>query len=262
MREETSGTDSETYEHIPWSRLTLTNDPTHRGRWMYVAAGLLIVAAIGAVVARLVWQPEVAAAPSSTSPPPPANQVPATAITAAMLSEADLMAASPPRGVEQTVAASAERFVRQWLGGAGERWAYVEWTVVESVEDLGQGRFRVHLLMQLLSGAEDETVRLPVEAVVLTIRLEGDEVSVVDLPVPIPAARLSVDRPVIAATDPPPAVVTGALGAVAPWGEGTVVSSGLVGDRWRVEVSVKSPDGLVRTVAVWLTSDGERTDPA
>lgn len=261
MREEELDTETETYEHIPWSQLTLTTESTGRGRWMYALAALLTVAAIAAVVARLVWQPEVAAATPSTLPPPPAILVPETVVPAGLLSEADLMAASPPLGIEQRVSAAAERFVRRWLGETGERWGYVEWAVVESTEDLGEGRFRVQLLMQVLSGSDEGTVRLPVEAVELTVKVAGDEVSVIDLPAPLAASRLDVDQPVMVADDAPPVVISGALSAVEPWGEGRVVSSGLVGDRWRVEVAVESADGLVRTVAMWLTPDGERTDP-
>lgn len=261
MREEDLDTETETYEHIPWSQLTLTNDLPDRGRWMYALAALLIVGAIAAVIARLVWQPNVASATPSTLPPLPAIQVPETAVTTGLLSEADLMAASPPLGVEQRVSAAAERFVRRWLGGTGERWGYVEWAVVESTQDLGEGRFRVRLLMQVLSGSDEGTVRLPVEAVELTVKVAGDEVSVVDLPVPLAASRLDVDQPAMVADDPPPEVIAGALSAVEPWGVGLVVSSGRVGDRWRVEVAVESTDGLVRSVAVWLSPDGERTDP-
>ena len=261
MREEELDTETETYEHIPWSQLTLTAESNDRGRWMYAAAALLIVAAIAAVIARLVWQPEVAVATPSTIPTAPAVQAPETVVTTGLLSEADLMAASPPLGIEQRVSAAAERFIRRWLGGTGERWGYVEWAAVESTEDLAEGRFRVRLLMQVLSGSDEGTVRLPVEAVELTMKVAGDEVSVIDLPAPVAVSQLDVDQPVTVADDAPAAVVAGALSAVEPWGEGRVVSSGLVGDRWRIEVAVQSTDGLVRVVAVWLTPDGARTDP-
>ena len=48
MRDDSTNQTTETYEHIPWSRLTLTNETADRGRWMYLAAALLVVAAADA----------------------------------------------------------------------------------------------------------------------------------------------------------------------------------------------------------------------
>ena len=50
MQDELPDTETETYEHIPWSRLTLTNEAAGRGKWMYFATALLVAAAIAAAV--------------------------------------------------------------------------------------------------------------------------------------------------------------------------------------------------------------------
>ena len=262
--------DTETYEHIPWSQLTLTNSGAERGRWMYLVASLLVVAAIAAVVARMVWQPETAVTVPSASPVPTVSitSTPETVPAAALYSEADLMAVSPPSDVALGVRATAERFLRNWATDSDESWTYVEWTTVDSVADLGDGLFQVSLLMQLLHGGEEGAVRLPVEGVVVTIQVDGDEMSVVDLPAPTGVKPVNVLDPLVGALYPvvesgeiPDAVATAALERAASWGVGTISGGRRVGDLWRVEVSVESVLGPVRSVAVWLAADGSPRHP-
>ncbi|HSR45493.1 MAG TPA: hypothetical protein VLT15_09715 [Acidimicrobiia bacterium] len=256
MRDQLSDNETEIYEHIPWSRLTLTNGTGARGRWMYFAAALLIAAALAAVVARMVWQPGAAVAAPSTSSLRPIAEIPEPVPPPVLYSEADLMAASPPLDIGRKVASVAERYVRRWAGGSDDSWSYVEWIIVDSVEDLGDGRFTATVLMQLLVAGETGTVRLPVEGLVITVLVDGDVVSVVDLPSPVGVGALSVGRPVAGNAEIPAAVARGALDAVAPWGTATVVGGGPVDDRWRVEVEVESSGGLLRTVAVWMSPEG------
>ena len=263
MSDEIADTETETYEHIPWSQLTLTNESADRGRWMYFIAALLIAAALAAVVARMVWQPEVATAAPSTSfiTQPPVVETPETVPAPAVYSEADLMAASPPLDVARKVATVAERYVREWANRSGDSWMYVEWAAAESVDDLGDGLFRVRLLMQLLAGGESGTVRLPLEAMDVMVKVAGESTSVVDLPVPVVMESLAVIPPVVEPTVLPELLTQAALRAADPWGSGTIVGGGPIGDRWRIEVSVESPYGPVRVIAVWLTPDGSPTLP-
>lgn len=263
MRDDSTDTTTETYEHIPWSRLTLTNQTADRGRWMYLAAALLVVAAVAAAVTRMIWQPGVASAVTSTSVvPAPALQSPETLPPPSLYSEADLMAALPPPDVDRMVASAAELYVRRWgSSGVESGWRYVEWTSIAAVEDLGDGRFGVTLVLQLIEGGEGDPVRRPVEAARVTVELEGDDVTVVDLPVPV-----DVDPPPLAghATVPaevPPAIAAAARDVAAVWGPASVVESGLVGQTWRVVLEVESVAGPARLVAVWLTSDGEPVHP-
>ena len=178
------------------------------------------------------------------------------------------MAVSPPPDIDFGVRATAERFLRNWATDSGESWTYVEWTTVDSVADLGGGLFQVSLLMQLLHGGEEEAVRLPVEGVVITIQVDGDEMSVVDLPVPIVVKPVKLLDPLIGGSDSvvesgeiPDAVAKAALERVASWGIGTIVGGRRVGDLWRVEVSAQSALGPVRSVAVWLAADGSPRHP-
>lgn len=263
MSDEIADTETETYEHIPWSQLTLTNEAADRGRWMYFIAALLIAAALAAVVARMVWRPEVAAAAPSTSfiTQPSVVEVPETVEPPAVYSEADLMAASPPLDVARKVATAAERYVREWANGSGDSWRYVEWVAAESVDDLGDGLFRVSLAMQLLVGGESGTVRLPVEGLDVMVKVAGDSTSVVDLPIPAVMESVAVTPPVVEPAVLSELLTQAALRAADPWGSGTIVGGGIVGDRWRVEVSVESPSGPVRLIAVWLTPDGSPTLP-
>jgi hypothetical protein len=263
MRNELPDTETETYEHIPWSQLTLTNEAADRSKWMYFATALLVAAAIAAVIARMIWQPDVAVAVptlASTVPPPVAT-VPDTPSAPALYSEADLLAALPPRDIEQSVATTAERYVREWAGRSDDSWTYVEWVAVDSVEDVGEGLFQVRLLMQLLHGGEDGTVRLPVEGVEVMVLVEDESLSIVDLPSPARIGTVPVTSPPVEPAEPPEVVASAALDVTAPWGAGTILNTGVVGDRWRVEVEVASDPGPVRVVAVWLTPDGSPTFP-
>jgi hypothetical protein len=263
MREEVPDHETETYEHIPWSQLTIATNKTDRGKWMYLAAGLLVVAAIAAVMARIVWKPGTAIAAPTTSRAPVVAPVEATVTTAAsvLYSEADLMAALPPVRVDHAVAAAARRYLREWVAAGDDSWAYVEWDVVESIDDLGDGLFRVLIRMQLLHTTGTETVRLPEEGVEVLVRFAGGEVSIADLPSPIVHAALPVAVPLVEPTQIPPVVAAAALEGVAPWGTGAIVSGGRMGGRWRIELLVESSGGLSREAVIWLTSDGERTTP-
>ncbi|MDF1598118.1 MAG: hypothetical protein P1T08_18775 [Acidimicrobiia bacterium] len=264
MRDELPETETETYEHIPWSQLTLTNETADRGKWMYFATALLVAAAIAAVIARMIWQPEVAVAvPSLMSTVPlPAVTILDPPSAPALYSEADLLAALPPRDIEQSVATTAERYARQWAEGrSDDSWTYVEWVAVESTEDVGEGLFRVRLLMQLLHGGEDGTVRLPVEGIEVMVLIDEESVSVLDLPSPARVGTVPVISPPVDPTEVPEAVASAALDVVSPWGVGTIIGGGVADDRWRVEVAVGSDRGLERVVAVWLNPDGSPTHP-
>lgn len=263
MREEVPDQETEIYEHIPWSRLTVASNTSDRGKWMYMAAGLLMVAAIAAVMTRIVWKPGTAIAAPTTVQTRPVEPVEITATSAAsvLYSEADLMAALPPVSVDHAVAAAARRYLREWIAVDVDSWAYVEWDAVESVDDLGGGLFRVLLRMQLLHTAEGETKRLPEESLEILVRVDGEAISIADLPSPTDAAPLALALPSVESVEIPPALAAAALKEVAHWGRGAIVFGGVVEDRWRIEMVVETGEGLSREVVVWLTADGERTTP-
>ena len=159
------------------------------------------------------------------------------------------------------MAAAARRYLRVWVASEKAAWAYVEWDTVESIEELGEGLFRVSLVMQLLHRTGEETARLPEERVEILVRVNGEEISIADLPAPAAAMPIAIDIPSIESTEVPGAVENAALEAVIPWGAGTVVSGAMVEGRWRIELLVETAGGLSREVAVWLTSDGELATP-
>ena len=262
MRAEVPDHETETYEHIPWSQLTIPTKQIERGKWMYLAAGLLVVAAVAAVMARVVWKPGTAIAAPTTVQASVVDPVEVTVTTAAsvLYSEADLMAALPPPRVDHAVAAAARRYLREWAA-TGDGWAYVEWDVVESIDDLGDGLFRVLLRMRLLHTNDGETVRLPEEGVEILVEVDGGDISIADLPSPVADTILPVAIPLVESAQIPPVVAAAALEEVAPWGTGEIVAGGVMGDRWRIELLAKNSGGLSRAVVVWLTSDGERTTP-
>jgi hypothetical protein len=261
--DEQADAETETYEHIPWSQLTLSSS-SDRGKWMYVVAGLLVVAAIGAVIARMVWRPEVAVALPTTLPTssqPAATEPPDSPPEPVLYSEADLMAAVVPQDVARRAAATAERFLRQWTSPVDGPWTYVEWATADKVEDLGDGLFRVRMVFQLLHGGTEGTVRLPVEAAEVTVKIEGEAANVIDGPIPAQVVQTVVVEPAAEPADLPDALGAAALETASVWGSPTILNGGLVDDLWRVVVEIQSPSGPLRTVAVWLTPDGRPADP-
>lgn len=263
MRDDSTNQTTETYEHIPWSRLTLTNETADRGRWMYLAAALLVVAAAAAVVTRMIWRPDVASAVTSTTAiAAPAIRTPETLPPPSLFSEADLMASLPPPDVDRMVASAAEQYVRSWgSSGVESGWRYVEWTSTAAVEDLGDGRFGVTVVLQLIEGGPGDPVRRPVEAARVTVELEGDDLTVVDLPVPADLDPPALAEHAAVPGEPPPAIAAAAREVASVWGDASVLEAGQVGQTWRVVLDVESVAGPARLVAVWLTPDGEPVHP-
>ncbi len=290
----------EEFEHVPWSELAAGMDH-RRTRLPYIAAAVILAIAVGAVVARSVWQPGSAtstetvpvaaaatppAAPSTSAAPGAATTLPAPAL----FSEADLLAVGPGDG-PRAAAARAEWFVidyftadldplgsidlrRSLPAGAelpdlpqdppNEGISYVEWARALSVEEVGSGLYRVEVAFRTIAGPPDgPLLRLPVRAV--RVAIEGDlfGMAVVDLPAPAPLPVELGSVPWPAATaEPPPAIATAALDAATEWGADAELSTaGPAGDGWRVVVEVADEAGNRWPLALWLNDLGETATP-
>lgn len=270
MRVETPDSDIETYEHIPWSRLTLTNEVGERGRWMYYIAGLLLVAAIAAVVARNLWKPTVAAVvPSTVLVAPTVPTVPISTDGPMIYSEADLMATAPDLGESDgdfpqsvAVVAVAEQYVREWVQETEAGWNYVEWVRVRSIERIDRNTSRVVVLMQVVHGGDSDTVRMPVEAVELIIEAGEEAMSIADLPVPVPTEPIELGSFDAVSEEVPNSIAASALNRLAGFGDPFVIGASRIGDLWRVEMGVTTHHGFERFYAVWVTAEGTITTPA
>ncbi|NQV05711.1 hypothetical protein HQ535_04100 [bacterium] len=262
--------DREELEHIPWSELR-AQQPDGRRRMVYLVAGAVAAASLGALAARALASPGVPAAPgpsvvsaSTTIPQEVAAAMESTTTsTVRLYSEADLMA-YPIESAELAAVARAEWFVTDYFtadleptGSAdirtalavgvelpslpqdgGEGLSYVEWARAFSVMALGDGTFRVGVVYRALGAPPDRGfVRLPVRAVTVDVATTVDGGSVViDLPSPVslPAGPEPEEWPGVDES-PPSGVVDSAVGWAAGWGaEPRVVASQRGLDEWRI----------------------------
>jgi hypothetical protein len=281
---------AEVYEHIPWAQLAA---PSRGARqWIvYLAAGAIAVASLGALVARsiervpqapLVVPPTTAAAPAVTTPPP--KQPPAGPLT-----EADLLAAAPGRR-EVSAAARAEWFVADYFSTGGDPGShrevldalpdgsqvpkgvpqgtasYVDWVATSRVEAVGDGQFRSTVLFRTLvsSGEDAAYTRLPVRAVDVVVEVgPGGGTRVIDLPIPV---VLPDSPPAPSWADPagevPDAVRTGGLALAGSWGgEPSLLEASERESGWRMVVEVVDEAGIRWPLTLWLTDQGEPVWP-
>ncbi len=291
--------DAEEFEHIPWAHLA-ARAPRVSPATLYLVAGALLAAALGAVIARAVWPaapaPTIEAAvpaPTTFPPAPLADDgpvPPATVVSPQLYAEADLMAAVPGDD-ERRAAALAEWFVADYFTldrspGAGERLravlpvgssdvplphegaggpvSYVEWSRALRVEPLVGRRFRVTVGFRVVAALEEGGYRrLPVRAVEVVLEVDEQErIRLLDLPSPAPSPQPIPGDPWPAGEGPaPPEVVAAALEAAAAWGDRPeVVGSSAAGAGWRVVVTVADTVGVRWPLVVW--SDGLRVLPA
>lgn len=213
----------EEFEHIPWSNL-LSEHRRERGRSLYLAAGIVIALAVGALGARLLFGGDAGGGEPSQPPPEPVQVAPtipsslppdtiATAEEESLPSEADLMAFLPAPE-ELLAVARAEWFVSDYftidgaesgatdvtsafVGGADvptlphsvdqAATSYVEWARAFRVNQLGGGSYAVGVLFRTLyTDGEGEFRRSGVRAVEVEIAIDGRHSGVGDLPMPIP----------------------------------------------------------------------------
>ena len=277
----------EVYEHVPWAQLAVP-PPTRKPWVVYLAAGAIAAAALGALVVRSVGH--VPDAPVAAAPLPVAAPVTTTLPLLPekeLLTEADLLAVTPGRG-ELTAAARAEWFVTDYFSSGGEPGtqdrvldalpddaavpadtlssfsSYVEWVTTSRIEAIGDQRFRSTVLFRMLASSDDEEtyVRLPVQAVDVVVEVDASGAStVVDLPMPV---DIPTGPPVPAWTEPiaevPDQLRGTAVRLAEAWGiDPSVIHGSRQGNGWRVVVEVADEAGIRWPLTVWLTDQGEPT---
>jgi hypothetical protein len=277
------------YEQIPWSHLV----PVQKDRSMQLALlVVVIVAALLAIVLFLRRSPEATpvAAPSPPSsvvvnpeqptavlsPTPPEPSAVESAVPQPQIySEADLMAALPPRPELEAIA-RAEWFVTDFFTVDGDRSladavaatlpdavalpmsdgqaiSYVEWARAVAVSDNLDGSYEVTVWFRTLVGtAESGFSRTGVRAV--AVRLVTDELGRLAI-ADIPIAR-SVEPPGIApawptAASASPEVVAAAAADASVFGsDPELQTAGEDEDGWRLVFSVGDASGLRFPIAV------------
>lgn len=205
--------ESEEFEQIPWSSLVAQQDDGIDKR-IYLAAGVVGVLVIAVLGMRLVGgstQPvppqavEVEPTPTSVLVDEPA----ATPPTSMVIAEADLRADEPlaEASVDRLTEVTAEWFVTDWFTRDGseetirsimaslspgllvdalphetpETVAFVEWAKSVGSKST-DGGIAVTVAYRMITQTDSGFVREPVELVVVTLRRDGDNVSVVALP--------------------------------------------------------------------------------
>jgi len=265
----------EHFESIPWDSL-VTDDARRRRRLVYVVSGMIVVAALtAAIVSRL---------PGGT----PATQPDAAAVPGQSTTTTVAASASAPVGWDTEVAAYAAWFAADFFTVDGSELteaslrerlptglqvtrpaepgrSFVESAIPLSVEDLGNDRFRVEVLIRSLASADgDAYSRLAPRAMSIVVETGGQGMRIVDLPSPEPLPDVAAATLPGTEEEPPPAVAAAAIDAAALWGEPdeeTLVAYA-VGDLWRVTLSVADGVGMQWPVSVWLDESGEVVTPA
>jgi hypothetical protein len=252
---------------------------------VYLAAGAIAAAALGALVVRSVGPaPDLpaAAAPALVTAPT-ATTLPPLPREEEVLTHADLLAVTPGRG-EMSAAARAEWFVTDYFstGGApgthqlvldalpegvvvpadttSDLSSYVEWVATARIEAIGDQRFRSTVLFRVLTSRVESYLRLPVQAVDVVVEVDGSGASrVVDLPMPV---EIPSGPPVPAweesVLEVPDLVGAAAMRVAGSWGSEPLLIHGSERESgWRVVVEVADEAGIRWPLTVWLTEQGE-----
>jgi hypothetical protein len=280
---------AEVYEHVPWAELT-SPSPAKKAWLVYLAAGAIAATSVGALVARSVGRaPDAPAATAvaTTVTVPTVSSLPPSPTTtrSVVLSEADLLAATPGRS-ELAAAARSEWFVADYFSSGGDpasspavidalpegahlpasagpaAMTYVDWAASSSIEALGGERFRSTVLFRVLVAGDDGIyLRIPVQAVDVIVEVDPAGASrVVDLPMPVP---IPTGPDPAAWEDPvdevPEGISSAALRLASTWGgDPALVEAAERTGGWRVVVSVADEAGVRWPLALWLTEDGDR----
>jgi hypothetical protein len=275
----------EVFEHIPWTNVAAPR--LERKPWLvYLVAGAVAAAAVGALIARSVVRPSDAPAasiaPATTTPTVDTSPATVPAIPD-QVSEADLLAVAPGQR-ELAAAARAEWFVVDYFSSGGDPGeqqsvrdalpegsrvpdlpeqasSYVDWAATSRIEALGDHRFRSTVLFRLLvAGVEGNYRRSPVQAVEVVVEVDPHGATrVVDLPMPAEIGR----APAVPGWSEPSQVMPdvvreSALRLAGSWGESPVVlEGGEMDGGWRVVVEASDPAGVRWPLTVWLTELGE-----
>jgi hypothetical protein len=286
-RSDESTEPAEVYEHIPWAQLA-TPTQEKKSLLIYLIAGAIVAASLGALVARSMGRspesPAVAVTTPITAPSIVELPPPSPSPGEDPLSEADLLAVVPGQ-YEVEAAARAEWFVTDYFSSGGdpaasravvealpensrlpvttspESTSYVDWVSTSRTEAVGNDRFRSTVLFRVLVSADNGTyVRLPVQAVDVVVEVDpAGGTRVVDLPMPV----VIPPGPLLQAWGDPSAEVpdlirTSALRLTEGWGtEPAFIEAGQRGGGWRVVVSVVDEAGVRWPLSLWLTDEGK-----
>lgn len=270
-------------EHIPWSDLTTRREFP---RWIpYAIAAAITVAALGVFLTRTLGRVPVTTPIVPVTVAATAEVVTTLPEAAPLYSEADLMALVPGTQ-EQLATARAVWFLREYFGTGGAPGqvegvmdalpdgativagtggaSYVEWAEPFGIEQVGDGLYRVEVVLGMLSGGDSSTLRrLEPRAVAVVVAVAAGEAGVVDLPIPIgpPAKAASTVWP-DGARDIPETVVDAAKQRASVWGsDPEVVAAGEDDHGWRVEVLVSDEAGVRWPMAVWIDGAEVTTSP-
>lgn len=276
----------EEFEHIPWSNLAAREDD-RRSRLLYIGVAVAAALVIGIVAARWFVGPRhggdtsdpvasavTTAIPMETLPPPAVT-------TTSLLSEADLLAATPELGGEHMAVMRAEWFVTDYFTVDGFDRAvedlrsafvegavipplphedpavtgttYVEWARAYAVEPVASGLFAVSVAFRsIYLDADDVFRRSPVRAAEVLVAVGPDRSGIAELPSPIPvppASTLSVEPPPTG--EAPPGVAEAALDYA--WifdPEPELISAAGTDSDWRVVVGLHDGSGITFPVAI------------
>lgn len=266
----------EEHESVPWSNLVA--EVNQRPILVYVAVAVMLALALGLVAARTFLRSDPIRvseieAPPTTAATPDVAPVPTTTTIASLISEADLMAASPPELASVQMATTAEVFVTNFFtfDGDDSRRAslaghipvedteplvgghtYVEWARTWAMEPSDSG-FQVTVVFRTISDLGNGFVRDPVRAVSLDLVQTpgGPRVSDLPRPVVLDAAPAGAAWPPLG--EVPPEVAAEAAALAAPWGTGVEVVGGTAtATGWRVQLIVEDHVGARWPMAIRL----------
>jgi hypothetical protein len=265
--------EDETFERIPWEHLSAEKPggprlPTRSSLYVILAAIAL------AGVAFLAFSRD----PGAPPPSPSSTVLIATATSETTTASSLVLAEADLRAVPE--ATDEVRAWAEWLSelyfttdGSGstelvnllpqgsplplpvpEERVFVESARAISVSEEGDG-FRVVVLVRLLGAVgESPYERIPDLALAWTLEWSPDGWVVVDLPERVDLPRLQAGT-ATALGDVPEPVHTAAVA------EGRVIGGNMVGDLWKVVLTIEDQWGGTWPVVAWFTPDGSPVAP-
>jgi len=261
------------YEEIPWSTL-LSEHRQGRTKTLYLAAAVIVAVVVGFVGIRWLTapghgdEPDFAAPVETTMAETAAEVVAATTTTAAVLSEADLMAVQPSVA-EMAAVARAEWFVTDYFtidgplpeelisafvndallpdlpGSADADISYVEWARAFDIRPTATG-YAVSVVFRSLTEEPDGAfARGPVRAVDVLVAVDGGETAIAELPIPIlPPVYHTIDGWMESEGEANDEAIAATLDYAGMFDENAVVvQSGTSGPEWRVVFTIGDRSG-------------------